>query len=47
MNLKGIEQNTILFDSMSKRYSECGIRVGAIITKNKAIMNISKEETSW
>ena len=32
MNLKGIEQNTILFDSMSKRYSECGIRVGAIIT---------------
>ena len=39
MNLKGIEQNTILFDSMSKRYSECGIRVGAIITKNKAISN--------
>ena len=39
MNLKGIEQNTILFDSMSKRYSECGIRVGAIITKNKAILD--------
>lgn len=37
MNLKGIEQNTILFDSMSKRYSECGIRVGAIITRNKEI----------
>lgn len=38
MNLKGIEQNTILFDSMSKRYSECGIRVGAIITKNREIL---------
>lgn len=37
MNLEGIEQNTILFDSMSKRYSECGIRVGAIITRNKAV----------
>lgn len=38
MNLAGIEQNTILFDSMSKRYSECGIRVGAIITKNREIL---------
>ncbi|MDR0836478.1 MAG: pyridoxal phosphate-dependent aminotransferase, partial [Tannerella sp.] len=36
-HLKGIEQNVILIDSVSKRYSECGIRVGAIITKNKAI----------
>lgn len=41
MNLKGIEQNTILFDSMSKRYSECGIRVGAIITRNKEILSTS------
>ncbi len=39
MNLKGIEENTILFDSMSKRYSECGIRVGAIISRNKEILN--------
>ncbi len=39
MNLKGIEQNTILFDSMSKRYSECGIRVGAIITRNQTVLN--------
>lgn len=38
MNLKGIEQNTILFDSMSKRYSECGIRVGALITRNREIL---------
>lgn len=41
MNLKGIEQNTILFDSMSKRYSECGIRVGAIITRNKEILSVA------
>lgn len=41
MNLKGIEANTILFDSMSKRYSECGIRVGAIITRNKAVLQAS------
>lgn len=41
MKLKGIEQNTILFDSMSKRYSECGIRVGAIITRNKEVLNAS------
>lgn len=39
MNLKGIEQNTILFDSMSKRYSECGIRVGAIITRNQSVLS--------
>lgn len=38
MNIKGIEQNTILFDSMSKTYSECGIRVGALITKNKEVL---------
>lgn len=41
MNLEGIEQNAILFDSMSKRYSECGIRVGAIITRNKEVLNAS------
>lgn len=41
MNLTGIEQNTILFDSMSKRYSECGIRVGAIISRNKEILKTS------
>lgn len=41
MNLKGIEQNTILFDSMSKRYSECGIRVGALITRNKEVLSAS------
>jgi aspartate aminotransferase len=33
-HLKGIEENVVLIDSVSKRYSECGIRIGAIITKN-------------
>ena len=32
MHLEGIEQNTVLIDSVSKRYSECGIRIGALIT---------------
>ena len=36
-HLKGIEDNIILFDSVSKRYSECGIRVGALVTKNETV----------
>lgn len=36
-HLVGIEDNVILIDSVSKRYSECGIRIGAIITKNKEL----------
>ena len=36
-HLEGIEENVILIDSVSKRYSECGIRIGALITKNKAV----------
>ena len=36
-HLEGIEQNVVLVDSVSKRYSECGIRVGALITKNKQV----------
>lgn len=36
-HLQGIEQNVVLIDSVSKRYSECGIRVGALITKNKEL----------
>lgn len=36
-HLEGIEQNVVLIDSVSKRYSECGIRVGALITKNPEI----------
>jgi aspartate aminotransferase len=36
-HLKGIENNVVLIDSVSKRYSECGIRIGAIITKNRLV----------
>jgi aspartate aminotransferase len=37
MELKGIEDNVILIDSTSKRYSMCGIRVGALITRNRKV----------
>ena len=36
-HLEGIEQNVVLIDSVSKRYSECGIRIGALITKNPEV----------
>ena len=36
-HLEGIEDNVVLIDSVSKRYSECGIRIGALITKNKQL----------
>lgn len=38
-HLDGIEENIILIDSVSKRYSECGIRIGALVTKNRAVRN--------
>ncbi|MBA2611016.1 MAG: pyridoxal phosphate-dependent aminotransferase [Bacteroidetes bacterium] len=38
MHLEGIENNVILLDSISKRYSACGARIGAMITKNKEVM---------
>ncbi len=38
MHLEGIDQNVILLDSISKRYSACGARIGALISKNKEIM---------
>ena len=38
-HLEGIEQNVVLIDSVSKRYSECGIRIGALITKNRELRN--------
>jgi len=36
-HLEGIDNNVVLIDSVSKRYSECGIRIGALITKNKEL----------
>lgn len=38
MHLKGIEENVILIDSVSKRYSACGVRIGCMISKNKEVM---------
>ena len=36
-SLEGIEQNVVILDSVSKRYSECGVRIGALVTRNKEI----------
>ncbi len=38
MNMQDIDNNVVLFDSVSKRYSACGIRVGAMISRNKEVM---------
>jgi len=38
MNLEGIEQNVVMIDSVSKRYSMCGARIGALISKNAEVM---------
>ena len=37
LHLVGIEENVVLIDSVSKRYSECGIRIGTLITRNKEL----------
>lgn len=39
MKLEGIEENVVLLDSVSKRYSMCGVRIGALITHNKEVLN--------
>lgn len=39
MNLEGIDKNTILIDSVSKRYSACGMRIGMMISKNKELIS--------
>jgi len=39
MNLEGIDQNVILLDSISKRYSACGVRIGVMISRNKEVMS--------
>ena len=38
LNLDGLEENAIMIDSVSKRYSMCGARIGAMITRNKQVM---------
>ncbi len=39
MHLTGIDNNVILLDSISKRYSACGARIGALISKNKEVIS--------
>ena len=39
MKLKGSENNVILMDTISKRYSACGARIGALVTHNKEVLN--------
>jgi len=39
MHLPGLEENVIVFDTVSKRYSACGARLGCLITKNKSVYN--------
>jgi aspartate aminotransferase len=39
MHLQGLEQNVVLMDTISKRYSACGARIGAFVTKNKEVYN--------
>ncbi len=38
MHLDGLDQHVVLMDSVSKRYSACGVRIGALISKNKEVM---------
>ena len=39
MSLKGLDENAIIIDSVSKRYSMCGARIGCIVSKNKEFIN--------
>lgn len=39
LNVAGIEENAIMIDSVSKRYSMCGARIGCIVSKNKEVMS--------
>jgi len=39
MDLRGLEQHVVMFDSVSKRYSMCGARVGTLVSKNKEVIS--------
>ena len=39
LNLEGLDQHAVVFDSVSKRYSACGARIGALVTRNRDIIN--------
>lgn len=38
MKLEGLEEHAVMMDSVSKRYSECGVRIGALVTRNQGIL---------
>lgn len=39
LSFEGIEEHAVLFDSVSKRYSECGVRIGALVSRNQALID--------
>ena len=39
MNLTGLEQNVIMIDSVSKRYSMCGVRLGTLASRNEEVLD--------
>jgi aspartate aminotransferase len=41
MHLSGMDENVVLMDTISKRYSACGARLGALVTKNKAVYDVA------
>ncbi len=41
MHLEGLEQHVVVFDTVSKRYSACGARLGCLVTKNKELYNVA------
>ncbi|MGJ1195791.1 pyridoxal phosphate-dependent aminotransferase [Sphingobacterium spiritivorum] len=41
MHLEGLEQHVVIFDTVSKRYSACGARLGCLVTKNKELYNVA------
>ncbi|WP_010424575.1 pyridoxal phosphate-dependent aminotransferase [Anaerophaga thermohalophila] len=38
MHLEGLDEHAVMFDSVSKRFSECGVRIGSLVTKNKKVI---------
>ncbi|QQT26334.1 pyridoxal phosphate-dependent aminotransferase [Sphingobacterium spiritivorum] len=41
MHLEGLEQHVVIFDTVSKRYSACGARLGCLVTRNKELYNVA------
>ncbi len=39
LQLEGLKQHAVLLDTISKRYSACGARIGALVTHNEAVLN--------